>query len=94
MIQRNANYCANFSFKSKRCYPATNVWADCSECDAFECNVAPCPKCGSENVSNFVQYEPCDIERFECLDCGASTLDFFTLPGALDAWNAGNVVER
>lgn len=94
MIRKDANYCANFSFKSKRCYPSTNVWADCSECDMFENKVGPCPKCGGDNVRNFIQYEPYDAERFECLDCGAATTNHRTLPAALRAWNAGEVMER
>lgn len=87
MIPRDAGYCSNFSFDSSRCYPAKNTWGDCKNCDMYECSVNPCPKCGSANVRNFCQYEPTDIERFECLDCGAKTMDYFTFPAALKAWN-------
>lgn len=90
MIHRNANYCKNFSFDSKICYPAKNTWGDCSQCDMFECNVNPCPKCGSNNIQNYYSFD-CDIERFECIDCGVRTLNYRTLPAALSAWNNGNV---
>ena len=90
MIPRNANYCANFSFDSKICYPAKNTWGDCSKCDMYECNVKPCTKCGSNNIQNHCSFEY-DIERFECGDCGATTKDYRTLPVALSAWNNGKV---
>lgn len=90
MIHRNANYCKNFSFDSKICYPAKNTWGDCSQCDMFECNVNPCPKCGSNNINNYCSFD-CDIESFECSDCGTRTLNYRTFPEALSAWNNGNV---